>query len=430
MLLKNINYIDENFEYIENVNILIDKDSIKYIGKELLENYHGEIYDGKNKLAVPGFYNAHCHVPMTVLRGYGDGLPLDEWLFGKVIPFEGKLTPEDMYWGTLHGCMEMIKSGVVSFSDMYFNLQRMIDAVDEIGLKLNICNGISSFDPNADLFDVNGVKETMDLVEKYNSKNGKVQIDMGIHSEYLTYPSLVKSLSDYAKEKNLIVHVHISETEKEHEECKTRHGMSPIQYFEKIGLLENKVNAAHCVWVDDKDIEIMRNYDFTVAHCPSSNMKLGSGFAPIKKLLDKEINVTIGTDGASSNNNLNMLEEMNLASMIGKGINHDPQFLKAKDIFKLATLNGAKMQGRENCGAIKVGNKGDIVIFDMNHITMRPLIDPLSNVLYSASTEAISINMVDGEVIYKDGKFTKIDEEKVLKEIDKIVERISSQLEE
>lgn len=427
MLFKNINYINENFEYIEDVDILTEGNKIKKIGKNIEKNGE-EIYNGKEKLAMPGFYNTHCHVPMTLLRGYGEGLALDEWLNTKIFPFEAKLTEEDVYWGSLHGCMELIKSGVCSFTDMYFKLDSIAKAVEQIGMKINICNGISSFDKDEDIEIMSSVIETFDLIEKYDKKDSNVVVDIGLHSEYISHPRLVEYVSKIAKEQGRIVHVHISETEKEHRECIKRHGKTPIEYFEELGLLENRVNAAHCVFVDENDIKIMARRDFTVAHCPSSNMKLGSGFAPIKRFLESGVNVTVGTDGASSNNNLNMLEEITLASLIGKGINNDAKFLNSKEILKIATVNGAKAQGRKNCAAIKEGNKADIVIYDMTSASMRPLTDPLSNIIYSATTENILLNMIEGKVVYSDGKFTNIDEKEVLEKVDKITKRIISQL--
>lgn len=428
MLFKNISYIDENLDLIEDMDILVKDEKIVKIDKNIKQDSE-EVYNGKNKLAVSGFYNTHCHVPMTLLRGYGEGLPLQRWLNERIFPFEAKLTPEDLYYSTLHGCMEMIKSGVCSFTDMYFYLDKMIEAVEKAGIKVNICNGILSPNPDDEPSEVSGVEETFRLYEKYNCKNGRIKIDMGLHSEYMSTSRLVKFLSEEAKKRDMIVHVHVSETKKEHEECKKRHNnLTPVKYYEKMGLLENKVNAAHCVYVEEEDIDIMSKNDFTVAHCPSSNMKLASGFAPIKSMMEKGVNVTVGTDGASSNNNLNYMEEIHLASLINKGINFDPEFLDSKDMLKIATINGAKAQGRENSGAIKEGNSADIVVFDLTNLSMRPNINPISNIIYSAGTDALVMNMVDGKVLYQDGEFKTIDKEEVLKKVDEITKRIISEM--
>lgn len=427
MLFKNISIVDENFDIIEDGFLQIEGDKIIYMGKAEPENYSGEIYNGKNKLMLPGFYNTHCHVPMTLLRGYGEGLPLHRWLFEKVFPFEAKLTGEDCYWATLLGSIEMIKSGVVSFTDMYFYIENMIQAVEESGLKVNISHGSSpkegfSFKEIADYLD------TDKMAKRYNNKNGKIKVDMGLHAEYTSTEEFVKEVAQYAKENNLIVHTHVSETKKEHLECKIKHGMTPIQYFEKCGLLDNKVIAAHCVYIEDEDLEIIKARDVSPVHCISSNMKLGSGFAPTKKMLDMEINLCLGTDGASSNNNLNYMEEIHLATMVNKGFYGDPEFMSSREVLKMATINGAKSQGRENSGALKVGNQADFIVIDMNKAHLQPVFDYLANVIYSAQASDICLSVVDGEIIYKDGELTKIDEEKVIYESNKSKDRILSEI--
>lgn len=418
MLFKNINIVDENFEIIEDGYLEIAGEEITYIGKNPPENYSGDIYDGKGKIMLPGFYNTHCHVPMVLLRGYGEGLPLHRWLTEKMFPFEDKLIGDDCYWGTLLGTIEMIKSGVVSFTDMYFYIERMIQAVEESGMKGNISHGSG----------MRAVVETEKMAEKYNKTPGKIIVDMGLHAEYTNTEESIRAVAEYAKEKNLIVHTHVSETKKEHEECIGRHGLTPLQFYEKCGLLENKVIAAHCVYVDDKDLEIIRLKDVSPIHCISSNIKLGSGFAPTKKMLDMGINLGLGTDGASSNNNLNFMEEIHLAAMVNKGVYLDPEFMQPREILKMATINGAKSQGRENCGALKVGNKADMIVIDLNKAHLQPVYDHLANVVYSAQSSDICLSVIDGKVVYKDGELTNIDEEKVIFECNRSKDRILSEL--
>lgn len=427
MLFRNINIVDENFDIIEDGFMEIAGDKIIYIGEVEPEKYSGDTYDGKNKLILPGFYNTHCHVPMTLLRGYGEGLPLHEWLFEKMIPFEAKLTGEDCYWGTLLGAIEMIKSGIVSFTDMYFFIEDMIRAVNESGLKVNISHG-SSPRKNLGFKEIPAYLDTDRMAKLYNNKNGRIKVDMGLHAEYTSTPEFVKEVAEYAKENNLIVHTHVSETKKEHLECKIRHGLTPIQFFEECGLLENKVIAAHCVHVEDEDLEIIKKRDVSPIHCISSNMKLGSGFAPTKKMLEMGINLGLGTDGASSNNNLNFMEEIHLATMVNKGYNFDPGFMSTKEILKMATINGAKSQGRENCGSLKMGNQADFIVVDMNKSHLQPIYDYLGNIIYSAQASDICLSVVDGEIIYKDGELTNIDEEKVIYQCNKSRDRILSEL--
>ncbi|NMA49497.1 MAG: amidohydrolase [Tissierellia bacterium] len=429
MLFKNITLLDHNFKVQTGMNLLTSGDKITYISEELPDNYEGEIYKGENKVILPGFFNTHCHIPMTLLRGYGEGLPLQRWLFEKIFPFEARLTPKDCYWGSLLGAMEMIRSGVVSYTDMYFNIEDIVLATKESGLKANISHGTSA-NPNIQNFkELVAYKDTQRMLEMVRADNDdSIKIDMGLHAEYTSNESLVRQLAEYAKANNLIVHTHISETQSEHEKCKEKYGLTPLGYFEKCGLLENPVVAAHCVWIEDEDFNIIKEKEVTPVHCISSNLKLGSGFAPIKKMLDMGIPVGIGTDGASSNNNLNMIEEIHIASLVNKGVTRDPQFMSPKEIIKLATLNGALSQGRTDTGSIKVGNKADIIVFDMDKPHLQPVFDVLSNIVYSASAEDICLTMINGKLIYKDGEFLNIDSEEVIYESNKIKNRISAEL--
>lgn len=429
MLFKEIAFLDENYEIQEHMNIITEGNKITYIGKDIPEYYNGEVFEGKNKVALPGFFNTHCHIPMTLLRGYGDGLRLQDWLTQKIFPYEARLTGRDCYWASLHGAMELIKSGVVSFTDMYFYIEDIAQAVKESGLKANICHGTVIKEGYNSFKDLQGFKETRALYDllKQNTED-RIRVDMGLHAEYSSNEKLVREVAEYAKANNLRVHTHVSETKEEHQACKQRHGMTPFAYFEKCGLLDQPLTAAHCVWIEGKDFDILADKRVTVAHCISSNLKLGSGFAPIKQMIEEGINVSIGTDGASSNNNLNMLEEIHLTAMANKGINKDPEFMNAKQVVKLTTYNGALSQGREDCGKIKVGNRADIIVFDMDKPHLYPVHDILSNIIFSAQAEDICFSMIDGVVVYKNGELTQIDSERVIYEVNSINKRILSQL--
>lgn len=423
MLLKNICIIDENYNAKRNMNIIVEGSVISYIDENIPENYTGEIYDGNGKIAAPALFNIHCHSPMGLLRGYGEGLPLQSWLFDKMFPFEALLTAEDVYWGSLLGIAEMIKSGACSFTDMYFFMNDIAKAVDESGFKANLSHGTScAGQSDAKLKDTNGYNGTVSLMKYVSSlSHDRIIADMSLHAEYTCGDTLCREAADFAKENNLRMHIHLSETKKEHDEAKTRRKMTATQWFKSHGVFDVPTTAAHCVWIEDSDMDILAKNKVTVAHCPSSNLKLGSGIAPIKSMIQHGINVGIGTDGAASNNNLNVLEEVNLAAIVQKGVNHDPLFLSTSDVFKLACKNGAASQGRANCGAIKVGNRADIVVFDTKSSNMLPVIDPASNILYSAQDSNIVMNMVDGKVLYKNGEFTTIDIEKVYYHAEKIV---------
>lgn len=429
MLIKNTCLVNESFQVERGKYILIENDRISYIGDKHPEGYFGETYNGENKVVLPGFFNNHCHVPMTLLRGYGEGLPLHRWLAEKMFPFEAKLTGEDIYWGSLLGIAEMIKSGVVSFTDMYFEIEMMAQAVSESGIKVNLSHGLSYNSKKPSIFELQGYKDTERLLDiASRDKTGRLKIDIGLHAEYTSRESLVREVAHYARERNLIVHTHLSETQGEHDNCKLKYGKTPAEYFAECGLFDQPTTAAHCVWVEDSDIEIIKSKGVVPVHCPSSNMKLGSGFAPIKQMIEAGIAVTIGTDGASSNNNLNMVEEIYLAAMINKGSTQDPEFMYPAQLLKLATINGARAQDREDCGSIKVGNKADLVIFDMDKPHLQPVFDELANILYSGQSDDICMTMIDGQIVYKDGEFKTIDIEKVMHKAVGIKERILSEL--
>lgn len=427
MLFKDITLVDENFKVREHVNLLTKGSYISYIGEETPEEE--EVFNGHNKVLLPAFFNTHCHVPMTLLRGYGEGLPLQRWLTEKMFPFEAKLTEEDCYWGAMLGLIEMIKSGVASFSDMYFNIFDIARAVEDSGLKVNICHGLSAGEHYSDLGALKGIKDSEALIKQIaKNKNDRIKVDLGLHAEYTSIPALVKDLAIYAKSQNLTVHTHLSETKSEHESCIQKYKMTPLQYFKSCGLLEQPLAVAHCVWATEEDIALMAEHKVYPLHCVSSNLKLGSGFAPVRDMLKRNLPVSIGTDGASSNNNLNMLEEMALVAMVNKGVTRDAEFIQPVDVLKMATYNGAITQGRSDCGIIKVGNKADLVVFDMDKPHLQPVFDVLSNIIFSAQADDICLSMVDGKVVYRDGKIPHMDVEKIIYQCRSIKDRILGEL--
>lgn len=429
MLFEKIKLIDENFKLCEDMYLQTEGERISYIGKTKPKDYKGDMISGKNKVLMSGFYNTHCHVPMTFLRGYGEGLPLQEWLFDKIFPYEACLTGEDIYYGSLLGIMELLSSGAVSFSDMYFQILKVAWAAEESGIKANICHGISSFDENVDLKSLQGYKDTMELMNLCKNGTGRIKADMGLHAEYTSTENLVRQVAEAALSDRLIVHTHISETKKEHEECKKKHGgLTPVQYFKQCGLFQNPVKAAHCVVIEEEDVEILKEASATISHCISSNLKLGSGVLPMAKYKEKGLNIVIATDGASSNNNLNLMEEIHLASMVAKGITQEPTVCDAKTMLRMASLNGAKAQGREDCGSLKVGNKADMIMFDLDKPHLQPDFDTMANIVYSAQASDICMTMVDGRILYRNGEFLTIDKEKVMFEIRKRHQRILGEL--
>lgn len=424
MLFKNITLLDENFDIQKNMYVGICNDKIAYIGKSAPTEDFGEEYDGQNRVLLPGFVNAHTHSPMTLLRGYAENLPLSRWLNEKVFPFEDRLNCDRAYYGTMLSIAEMLSGGTTSFSDMYFFQDGVLRAVKDSRAKTNFCRSIVSFTDTPFLEDER-VKEALDAVDKYhNTENGKIKIDMALHAEYTNTYSMIKQFGEYTKGKGLINHIHVSETKSEHENCKQKYGKTPTELFCDAGVLDSPSLFAHCVWIEDCDREILKEKGATVAHCPASNLKLGSGVCDIYALKEKGINIAIGTDSASSNNGLDSFREMYLAALLPKGIRGQADIISPKEIIKMATFGGALAQGRIDTGLIKVGFKADLCVIDTDKPSLYPDFDILNNIVYSAEKSDVVLTMVDGEVLYKDGEFTSIDVEKVGFEVNRIVKEV------
>lgn len=429
MLIKDITILDNEFHTAEHMNVLVEDGVFRYVGPEAADHWSGEYIDGRNRLMMPGFYNTHCHVPMTLTRGMGEGLSLNDWLTKKMFPFEKKLTGEDCYYGALLGAMELMAGGCVSISDMYFHIMDIAQALDEAGMKANICHGLSMSDPHMKPEGLKGWKDTENLLRQTEQqKNGRIRVDMGIHAEYTSTDTLVRAAAGFAKDHGLRIHTHISETRKEHEECKKNHGgQTPVQYLKSCGLFENPVLAAHCVWLEQEDQEIMAESRATISHCISSNLKLGSGIAPISRYLDQGINVVVATDGAASNNNLDMMEEIHLAAMAGKGMFQDPTILGPEQVLKMATVNGAQAQGRWDCGVIEAGRRADFIILELDRPHLIPVHSLISNIVYSAQSSDLYMTVIDGKPVYKNGEFLTIDRERVMYEVSRRVKMICGQ---
>jgi 5-methylthioadenosine/S-adenosylhomocysteine deaminase len=431
MIFKNIAMLDENLNFRTNMYIGVIDEKIEYIGSTLPDKNYGEVYDGKGKLAMNAFYNAHAHSPMALLRGYGENMNLYDWLTKKIFLFEAKMNGDDVYWSMYLSMAESIRNGIVSSTDMYYFCDRMADVVLKTGVKNNISRGIANFGAEAeDVRKLPCYTESEQLFKNYhNAGNGKIKIDMSLHAEYTSNPDTVASVRELARELGANMHIHLSETRGEHEECKVRHKKTPAKYFYDLGLFDLKTTAAHCVWLEGEDFDILAQKGVTVATCPVSNMKLASGIANIPLLLKKGVNVALGTDGVSSNNNLNMIEEMKFMACGAKVRDNDPTALTPKEVIYSATKAGAKAQGREDCGTLKVGNKADIIVLDIDKPHMQPVHDMVTSVVYSASGSDIVFTMSDGKILYKDGEYKTIDIEKAVFEADKSTTRILAELE-
>ena len=390
-------------------------DKIEYIGPSRPEGLaFDRLLDLGGGMVLPGLVNAHCHAAMTLLRGVGSDLPLQQWLFDKVFPIEDRLTPAMVKAGGELALLEMISTGTTSFSDMYFFPREMAESVLRSGIKANICRPVQSFDPSESADQCYRVAESRELFrDLHNAGNGRLRVDFCIHAEYTCTPQVVEAYSALCRESGGRMHLHLSETFSEHQECIRKYGKTPAQWFNDLGTFDSPTAAAHCVAVTEEDLAILREKGVSPIHNPSSNMKLGSGFAPVQHMLDLGLNVALGTDGASSNNNLNLVEEMHLAALIHNGFHRDPTIMRAEDVLRMATLNGARLQGREDTGALEVGKKADLIAIAPDRPHLIPAFEIVPTAVYAMQGSDVALTMVDGQVLYEKGEFLTLDAEKI-----------------
>ena len=417
LLLKNCRILLPDHS-VKDGNILIENGAIAAIGETPEGLQVSETKDLRGALVMPGLVNAHGHTAMTLLRGLGGGLPLKRWLEEAIFPVEAKMTPADIEAGVTWGVMEMLAGGTTCVADMYDFPASGGQAFENVGFKANICRVGLNF--------VEGrLEDCVGFTRKWNREgHAGVVADVCIHSEYLTDAGFCRDLAAANGELKRPLHVHVSETKREHEECIARHGKTPIAYLADTGLLDHGAYAAHCVWATDDDFRIMREFGVTLVHNPSSNMKLGSGFARIAAAVAAGVNVALGTDGCASNDNLNMFEEMHLAALVHKGIAQDPTVLTAGDVLDMATVNAARAIGRTDTGSIEVGKRADLCVIDLDRPHLAPAFDISGLLVYSAQASDVVMTLVDGVILYDHGEFTSIYAEKAKYELLSAVRRI------
>lgn len=429
MLFKDITVIDENFNVLNNAYVAVTEDKISYVGQSRPDGEFGREYDGKGKLLMSGFINAHAHSPMTLMRGYGENLKLQDWLNTRIFPFEAHLDSNAVYWGTLLAMAESLQYGIVSTSDMYYFCDDMVKAVIDSGAKANVSRSITNF-TDQPAQSLESYQEMKDLYQTYhNAENGRIKIDMSLHAEYTSNPQTARALAEYAKEiEDTVMHIHVSETRSEHEECIARHGMTPAAYLADAGLFDVPALAAHCVYSTEEDLDLFREKGVAVATNPVSNMKLASGICDASKILEKGVGLAIGTDSVASNNSLDFFEEMKVLAIGNKVSKLDPQAMTPVQILHAATMGGAKAQRRNDCGCIKEGQKADIIVVDITGPNMHPVHNIINNLVYSCNGSAVVMTMVDGRILYENGEFLTIDVEKTIFEATKATEKILGKL--
>lgn len=422
ILIKNVTLLPMGAkkEPIEDTNIYIEGDKIQYIG-ELKEDLKVDrVIDGKNKVAMPGLVNAHTHISMSLLRNYADDVPLYEWLTQKIWPVEANLTEEDVYWGAMLSIAEMIQSGITCFSDMYFFMEEVGKAAEETGIRGVLSRG--TIEEESEALNKEKLDYTRNLYKNWNGKaDGRIKVMVAPHAPYTCSPAYLEKIIDLAKELGAGIHIHLSETKKEVEDSFEQYKKSPIKHVYDLGLFEIPTLAAHCVHVSDEDIEILSANGVSVVNNPGSNLKLASGFAPVEKMINRGVNVALGTDGSSSNNNLNMFEEMNLAAVINKAVNESAVSIPAITAIEMATSNGAKaLNWEDEIGSIEVGKKADLILVDMNKPHLYPRHNVVSALAYSCQASDVETVIVDGKVLMEKYELKTIDIEKVMYNAEKV----------
>lgn len=393
-------------------SVLVVDNKIEEISINLVDKDADIVINGQNKITMPGLINTHSHVAMTLLRGVGDDQDLQTWLNEYIWPREAKLNEELVYAGSKLAMAEMIKTGTTTFNDMYFYMEKTAKAVEESGMRALLGYGmIDLFDEKKRKSELNETKKFIDKC--HNTADGRVQVAVAPHAPYTCSEEILKESKKLADTHNLKLHIHVSETKQEVTDLQKERNETPFEYLNNIGLLDENTIAAHGVWTTPEEMKILKEKDVSISHNPSSNMKLASGIAPVNNYIKNGINVGIGTDGVSSNNNLDMFSEMKLTALLQKVNTLDPKVLPAKETFDMATKNGAKALG-VNSGKIKEGKLADIIIVNTNVPHMTPVRNPLSNIIYSALGTDVDTVICDGKILMENKELKTINEKEVI----------------
>lgn len=407
---------EKHIPFIHDAEILIDGNRIVYAGpRENAPAFEAdETIVGRGELAMPGLCNLHTHTPMTLMRGTGNDLTLEHWLNDAIYPLERHLTDDIVKAGSELGCMEMIRFGTTSFNDMYMHMDMLAETVRDFGLRATLCYGVADFDESCtDL--IPGIE----LIEKWQNREERIRVALGPHSDGATTPKLLTKVREAAEKYHVPVHIHVSETRKDRENCLAKHGMTPPQYLDSLGLTDCTLLAAHCVWLTDEDIELFaKKKSVYVLHNPMSNLKLASGIAPISRMLDAGCRVTLGTDGVASNNDLNMWKEMRVMPLLQKGTTLDATVVTPAQVLASATRIGAEALGYTDLGLLKPGYLADLILVDLDVPNMWPCNDLETNLLYSAQGNDVTMTMVGGKVLYRDGKYLTLNPVSIRKNAD------------
>ena len=395
ILIKNVLHQDKL------TDVLIEGNRIARIASGISAPAGAEVLDGTDKAIIPGFINTHTHASMTLFRGYGDDLPLMTWLEDYIWPVEAQMTAHDVYVGARLACLEMLRSGTTCFLDMYMHPLETAKAVEEMGLRAHL--SYTLFDQgNAERAELDR-KRSYEYFDRFKEFSDRITFTLGPHAIYTVSGEQLQFCHQFAVEHNVKIHLHLSETKGEIDECVRQHGLTPVRYLEKLGILSEHLVLAHVVWIDDEEMDLLAKYNVSVVHNPASNLKLASGYAfKYEEMKRRGIRIGIGTDGCSSSNNLDMVVAMKLASFLGKGWRFDSTACKADDIFASATSVGADILGIP-AGRVEEDALADVCLVDLNTPELVPLNSLTSNLVYATSgSSCVDTVIIDGRILMRD----------------------------
>lgn len=420
MLIKNVG-LYRGGKVEEGKNILIEGTRIRSFPEDVEGISSDEVIDGKGMLALPGLINTHTHVAMTLFRSYADDLALMDWLQNMIWPAEAHLDDDIVYWGSMLAFAEMIRGGTTAFCDMYMFMESCAKAAEKAGIRGNIARGLAGVTSNGE----KALEENIRLYQDWNNAcDGRIRVMLGPHAPYTCPPEYLKKVRDASEKYGIPIHIHLAETKGEVETCIEKFGITPIALMNQIGLFDRPTLAAHCVHVNEEDIQIMAEKHVCVAHNPGSNLKLASGIAPVPKMRSAGITVGLGTDGASSNNKLDMFAEMRLAALIHKAAALDPFAVKADEAMQMGTAEGAKCLGYDDLGALDEGKLADLILIDRSGYHWKPRFNSISLAVYAGNSMDVDTVIVNGQLLMRGKELLTIDKEQLDFETERVTKKL------
>ncbi|RKD25754.1 N-ethylammeline chlorohydrolase [Ammoniphilus oxalaticus] len=416
--------VNEQDETLLQGALGFEQGRITYVGPTPTDlSDYDEVIDGKGQIVMPGLVNTHGHAAMSLLRGYADDLPLQEWLETKMWPLEGQYTAEHVKWGTYLSLIEMLRTGTTSFVDMYDHMDQVAEAVAESGLRASLCRGVIGFPPEAQQAKL---AEARSFAQNWHRQaEGRITTMMAPHSPYTCTPDYIRQIVAAAQELDLPMHIHMSETAREVEQNVKDYGLRPPAHLAELGVFDRPTLVAHAVHLNDEEIDLLASHNVHVSHNPISNLKLASGVARLPEMLEKGITVSLGTDSSASNNNLNLFEEIKMSALLHKGVEQNPVVVPAQQALRLATRDGAKaMFIGEQTGSLEVGKKADFIVIRADRAHFHPFHDPVSHLVYATSGYDVQDVWVDGKQLVSNGSLLTIDEERVISEANRMFEQL------